>query len=134
MKTGGMVNSNAKVSAAKAASTKGVKSGVNTVVSAAKKATGKVGGVSKAPTKALPKAQLGAIIRGAKTAGNAIHKISKAPGGKTVVGGALASGIAGLNKVGAPGTAKSSGKGMTSKVASKANKQKMGGMMKRKSC
>ena len=54
-KTGGMVNSNAKVSALKSAGSKGVKSGVNTKVSAQKSAKGRVGGVSKAPKSAAPK-------------------------------------------------------------------------------
>ena len=43
-KTGGMVNSNAKVTASK-------------------KATGKVGGISKAPKTALPKAKYGMAMR-----------------------------------------------------------------------
>lgn len=54
MKTGGMVNSNAKVSALKSAGSKGVKSGVNAKVVASKVAKGKVGGTSKAPKKAVP--------------------------------------------------------------------------------
>jgi len=54
MKTGGMVNSNAKVSALKVAGTKGTKSGVNSKVSASKVAKGRSGGVSKAPKKANP--------------------------------------------------------------------------------
>ena len=54
MKTGGMVNSNAKVSALKTAGSKGVKSGVNSKVSASKVAKGRSGGVSKAPKKANP--------------------------------------------------------------------------------
>lgn len=53
-KTGGMVNSNAKVSALKIAGTKGTKSGVNSKVSASKVAKGRSGGVSKAPKKANP--------------------------------------------------------------------------------
>jgi len=58
-KTGGMVNSNAKVSALKSAGSKGVKSGVNAKASASKRATGRVGGISSAPKTALPKAQMG---------------------------------------------------------------------------
>ena len=54
MKTGGMVNVNAKVSADKTPGSKGVKSGENAKVSASKKAKGKVGGISKAPKKANP--------------------------------------------------------------------------------
>jgi len=58
-KTGGMVNPNAKVSALKKAGSKGVKSGVNPKATAAKRATGRVGGTSTAPKKAMPKAQMG---------------------------------------------------------------------------
>jgi len=170
MKTGGMVNSNAKVSAAKAATGKvgGVSKAISKTAVNSASPKGNVGGISKAPTKALPKAQLGAIIKTAKTAGKAIttaqrdlkaanyvkqldkargvkataeakkvntlSKIANAPGGKTVIGGTLASGIAGLNRLSTPGNAKVAGKGMASKVASKANKQKMGGSMKGKSC
>lgn len=54
-KTGGMVNSNSKVSALKSAGSKGVKSGVNPKTSASKVAKGKVGGTSKAPKTAVPK-------------------------------------------------------------------------------
>ena len=53
-KTGGMVNSNAKIFADKTPGSKGVKSGENAKVSASKKAKGKVGGISKAPKKAKP--------------------------------------------------------------------------------
>lgn len=63
MKTGGMVNPNAKVSAAKAASTKGVKSGVNTAVSAAKKASGKSVGKVNTPV-AKPKMKKGGMMKG----------------------------------------------------------------------
>lgn len=59
MKTGGMVNSNAKVSALKSAGSKGVKSGVNATASASKVAKGRVGGTSAAPKTAMPKAQKG---------------------------------------------------------------------------
>jgi hypothetical protein len=61
MKTGGMVNANAKVSAIKSAGSKGVKSGVNPKASASKVAKGKVGGTSKAPKTAVPKAQYGGV-------------------------------------------------------------------------
>jgi hypothetical protein len=54
MKTGGMVNPNAKVSALKTAGTKGTKSGVNSKVTASKVAKGRVGGTSAAPKKAKP--------------------------------------------------------------------------------
>jgi hypothetical protein len=55
MMTGGMVNSNAKVSALKQAGSKGVKSGVNPKASASKVAKGRSGGTSKAPKDATPK-------------------------------------------------------------------------------
>jgi hypothetical protein len=59
-KTGGMVNPNAKIQAAKSAGSKGVKSGVNPKAVAAKKATGKSsGGVDTPPKTAIPKAQFG---------------------------------------------------------------------------
>jgi hypothetical protein len=47
--TGGMVNSNAKVSALKSAGSNGVKSGVNPKAKPTAKATGRTGGTSKAP-------------------------------------------------------------------------------------
>jgi hypothetical protein len=55
MKTGGMVNANAKVTASKVAGSKGVKSGVNLKASAQKVAKGRVGGTSKAPKTAVPR-------------------------------------------------------------------------------
>ena len=61
MKTGGMVNANAKVSADKTPGSKGVKSGTNPKASASKVAKGKVGGTSKAPKTAVPKAQYGGV-------------------------------------------------------------------------
>lgn len=54
-KTGGMVNPNAKVSVLKKAGSNGVKSGVNPKATAAKKATGRTGGTSKAPRTAKPR-------------------------------------------------------------------------------
>ena len=54
MKTGGMTNPNAKVSALKTAGSKGVKSGANSKVTASKVAKGRVGGTSAAPKKAKP--------------------------------------------------------------------------------
>lgn len=66
MKTGGMVNSNAKVSALKTAGSKGVKSGVNSKVSASKVAKGRVGGTSTAPKTATPKAKMGGMMKGKK--------------------------------------------------------------------
>ena len=59
MKTGGMVNPNAKLQAAKAAGSRGVKSGINPKAAASKVARGRVGGTSVAPKKALPKASYG---------------------------------------------------------------------------
>jgi len=59
MKTGGMVNPNAKIQAGKVAGSKGVKSGVNPKAAASKVAKGRSGGTSVAPKTALPKAQKG---------------------------------------------------------------------------
>jgi hypothetical protein len=59
-KTGGMVNPNAKLQAAKSAGSKGVTPGVNPKAAAAKKATGKSsGGVDTPPKTAVPKAKYG---------------------------------------------------------------------------
>ena len=66
MKTGGMVNPNAKVSALKTAGSKGVKSGVNPKASASKVAKGRVGGTSIAPKTATPKAKMGGMMKGKK--------------------------------------------------------------------
>lgn len=63
MKTGGIVNSNAKITAAKSASTKGTKVGVNTAVSAAKSATGKSVGKVNTPV-AKPKMKKGGMMKG----------------------------------------------------------------------
>jgi hypothetical protein len=63
MKTGGMVNSNAKVSALKSAGSKGVKSGVNPKAAASKVAKGRSGGTSTAPKTAVPKAKYGMVMR-----------------------------------------------------------------------
>lgn len=63
MKTGGMVNSNAKVSALKTAGSHGVKSGVNPKAAAQKVAKGRVGGTSAAPKTAVPKAKYGMVMR-----------------------------------------------------------------------
>jgi hypothetical protein len=54
MKTGGMVNPNAKMQADKTAGSKGVKSGVNPKAAASKVARGRSGGTSAAPKKATP--------------------------------------------------------------------------------
>ena len=62
-KTGGMVNSNAKVSALKSAGSHGVKSGVNPKAAASKVAKGRVGGTSSAPKTAVPKAKYGMVMR-----------------------------------------------------------------------
>jgi hypothetical protein len=62
-KTGGMVNSNLKVSALKTAGSKGVKSGVNPKAAASKVAKGRVGGTSSAPKTAVPKAKYGMSMR-----------------------------------------------------------------------
>lgn len=59
MKTGGMVNPNAKLQAAKTASTKGVMSGVNPKAAASKVAKGRSGGTSAASKTAVPKAKYG---------------------------------------------------------------------------
>jgi hypothetical protein len=63
MKTGGMVNPNAKIQAAKAAGSKGVKSGVNPKAAASKVARGRSGGTSVAPKTAVPKAKYGMSVK-----------------------------------------------------------------------
>jgi len=64
-KTGGMVNSNSKITAIKTPGSKGVKSGVNPKANAQASAKGKVGGISKAPKDASPtklaKAKMGGM-------------------------------------------------------------------------
>jgi hypothetical protein len=70
MKTGGMVNPNADLQAAKSAGSKGVKSGVNPKAAASKVARGRSGGTSTAPKKALPKAQYGVSVKGRNIGGN----------------------------------------------------------------
>jgi hypothetical protein len=62
MKTGGMVNPNAKLQAAKSAGSKGVKSGVNPKAAASKVAKGRSGGTSAAPKTAIPKAKYGMTL------------------------------------------------------------------------
>jgi hypothetical protein len=62
MKTGGMVNPNAKIQAAKSAGSKGVKSGVNPKAAASKVAKGRSGGTSAAPKTAMPKAKYGMTL------------------------------------------------------------------------
>jgi hypothetical protein len=80
MKTGGMVNPNAKLQASKKAGSKGVKSGVNPKAAASKVAKGRSGGTSAAPKTALPKAQMGKIVKMtskvAKAAGKGAKKAS----------------------------------------------------------
>jgi hypothetical protein len=66
-KTGGMVNANAKLVAAKSAGSKGVKAGVNPKAAASKVARGRVGGTSTAPKKAIPKAKLGMSMKSKKS-------------------------------------------------------------------
>jgi hypothetical protein len=63
MKTGGMVNPNAKMQAAKSAGSKGVKSGVNPKAAASKVAKGRSGGTSAAPKTAVPKAKYGMTMK-----------------------------------------------------------------------
>lgn len=64
LKTGGMVNPNAKMQAQNVAGSKGVKSGVNPKAVAAKKATGKSsGGVDTPPSKAVPSAKYGRMMK-----------------------------------------------------------------------
>ena len=74
MKTGGMVNANSKVSKQTVPGSKGVKSGVNPKAAASKRATGRSGGTSTAPKTALPKAQLGKIVKMMSSAGKASGK------------------------------------------------------------
>jgi hypothetical protein len=62
MKTGGMVNANAKVKALAKAGSKGVKSNTNPKASASKKAKGRPG-KSSAPKTAVPKAKYGMVMR-----------------------------------------------------------------------
>lgn len=63
-KTGGMVNSNASVQASKVAKGRPAKSAEPK--SAAKKATGRVGGISKSPKTATPKMKMGGSMKGKK--------------------------------------------------------------------
>jgi hypothetical protein len=62
-KTGGMVNPNAKLQAAKSAGSKGVKPGVNPKAAASKVARGRSGGTSTAPKTAVPKAKYGMSVK-----------------------------------------------------------------------
>jgi hypothetical protein len=74
MKTGGMVNSNSKVSALKVAGSKGVKSGVNAKASASKVAKGRSGGTSTAPKTAVPKAKYGMTTKPTMKRGGSMKK------------------------------------------------------------
>ena len=81
MKTGGMVNPNAKLQAAKVAGSKGVKSGVNPKAAASNVARGRSGGTSAAPKTALPKAQMGKIVKMASNAAKVAGKSAKKASG-----------------------------------------------------
>jgi hypothetical protein len=62
--TGKIKNPNANLQAGKKAGSKGVKSGLNPKVDAAKKATGKSsGGVDTPPSKAIPSAMYGRAMK-----------------------------------------------------------------------
>jgi hypothetical protein len=63
MKTGGMVNPNAKLQASKKAGSKGVMHSLSAKAVVQKKAKGRSGGTSKAPKTATPKAKYGMIMR-----------------------------------------------------------------------
>ena len=63
MKTGGMVNPNAKLQAGKVAGSKGVTPGVNPKAAASKVAKGRSGGTSTAPKTAVPKAKYGMTMK-----------------------------------------------------------------------
>jgi hypothetical protein len=63
-KTGGMVNPNASVQASKVAKGRPARSAEPK--GASTKATGKTGGISKAPKTATPKAKMGGSMRGKK--------------------------------------------------------------------
>jgi hypothetical protein len=64
-KTGGMVNSNAKITAAKTAtgSVGGVTKAISKVAVKSAAPKGKVGGISKAPKKASPKMKMGGMTK-----------------------------------------------------------------------
>jgi hypothetical protein len=61
---GVIVKMNGNQAVQKVAGSKGVRSGVNTAAKASKVARGRVGGTSKAPKKALPKAGYGMMMKG----------------------------------------------------------------------
>lgn len=80
MMTGGMVNANANLQAGKKAGSKGVTPGVNPKAAASKVAKGRSGGTSVAPKTALPKAQMGKIVKMANTAKKTTKGVSKTAG------------------------------------------------------
>lgn len=141
-KTGGMVNSNTKVSALKSAGSKGVKSGVNTKASASKKATGRSGGTSAAPKTAIPKAQLGRIVKtigkGAKvvdTATDAAKNVKRANAAANAAGAAKkASGMKSFSNDMAAAFERMERKALKEKLiaADKASKKKRGGAIMRR--
>jgi hypothetical protein len=73
-KTGGMVNSNAKVFADNIPGSNGVKSGVNPKASASTKPGGRVGGTSTAPKDATPKAKYGMTMKPTMKKGGSMKK------------------------------------------------------------
>ena len=83
-KTGGMVNANAKITATKKATGQsgGTTKAISKVAVKSTSPKGRVGGISKAPKKALPKAQFGAIVKaakaGAKIAKSGANAVKKA--------------------------------------------------------
>jgi hypothetical protein len=84
MKTGGMVNPNAKLQAGKVAGSKGVTPGVNPKAAASKVAKGRSGGTSTAPKTALPKAQMGKIVKMASNAAKVAGKGAKKASGSVL--------------------------------------------------
>lgn len=70
-KTGGMVNANSKIAAAKKATGRsgGTTKAISKVAVKSASPKGRVGGTSTAPKKALPKAQMGTIVNRPKTSG-----------------------------------------------------------------
>lgn len=63
---GVIVKMNGNQPVQKTPGSKGVKSGVNTKVTASKVAKGRVGGTSSAPKTAIPKAKMGMSMKGKK--------------------------------------------------------------------
>lgn len=79
-KIGGMVNPNSNVSKQTVPGSRGVKSGVNPKAAASKVARGTVGGTSTAPSKAIPKAQMGGAQGRSISEKAANRKVSKGKG------------------------------------------------------